>query len=84
MKTERTKAKPRTKKKTATTTSRPAAKSATRLRIPELAQLLSRAVGRPIPTHVIEDAIRDGAPVNLDGTCSLIELAAWLETQRTR
>ncbi len=80
MKRQKPKAKPRPKKKATTT----GTKSAARLTIPELAALLSKALDRTITTHMIEEAIAIGAPMNLDGTLNLFEVAAWLEQKRTR
>ena len=50
----------------------------TALSIAELAGLLKRAGGRYVSEDAIRQDIATGAPVNPDGTVSLIAYAAWL------
>jgi hypothetical protein len=48
------------------------------LPIPQLAKLLTSAVGQIISASMLEFDVRAGAPVNGDGTVNLVHYAAWL------
>jgi hypothetical protein len=48
------------------------------LPIPQLAKLLTSAVGQTVSASMLEFDVRAGAPMNGDGTMNLVHYAAWL------
>jgi len=52
-----------------------------RLSVTKLAKLLSEASGQQVTAEVIRADLAAGAPVNRDGTISLVRYAAWLVAQ---
>ena len=56
----------------------------TALPLADVATLLSRVGGRPVSVEMIRADIDAGAPVNSDGTMSLLSYAAWLVLEVTR
>ena len=54
------------------------AMSLTALSAEDLAQLLSRAGGKPSSVEMLKHHIANGAPVNEDGTVNIVHYAAWL------
>jgi hypothetical protein len=58
--------------------SKPGSAKWTALSIADLSKLLSKCAGKPVTVEMIRYDIEAGAPVNADGTVSLIHYAAWL------
>ncbi len=48
------------------------------LSIHQLAKLLTNTTGQVISPSMLEADVREGAPVNADGTINLVHYAAWL------
>jgi hypothetical protein len=48
------------------------------LRLEDLARILSASGPKPVTVEMLKADIEDGAPVNPDGTMSLLEYATWL------
>jgi hypothetical protein len=44
----------------------------------DMARLLSKVGGQPVPVEAIHTDLAAGAPVNADGTINLVHYAAWL------
>ncbi|NLE45912.1 MAG: hypothetical protein GX620_14415 [Chloroflexi bacterium] len=53
------------------------------LRLADLARVLSAMGPRPVTVAMLEADIVAGAPVNPDGTVSLVQYAAWLVREMT-
>jgi hypothetical protein len=47
------------------------------LTVADLAKLLTRVNGQPVPVSMIEADLAAGAPANADGTINLVHYAAW-------
>ena len=62
----------------------PISMNPTTLRIPDAAQILSKAGGRLVTEEMLRNDIDDGAPANADGTLNLVHYAAWLIKEMAR
>lgn len=52
--------------------------SVTALSLADMARLLSRSGAKPVTVEMLREDIAAGAPVNADGTISIVHYAAWL------
>lgn len=57
---------------------------ARRLTLPQLAKLLERAGASRASEHLVAAAVDAGAPVNPDGTVSVVQFTAWLAREEAR
>ena len=54
------------------------------LRLADLARVLSASGPRPVTVETLQADIDDGAPVNRNGTISLVQYGAWLVQELSR
>ena len=48
------------------------------LRLEDLARILTASGPKSVTLEMLQEDIKNGAPVNLDGTMNLVNYAAWL------
>ena len=54
------------------------------LRLEDLVRILSAMTSWPITVGIIQEDIEAGAPLNPDGTMSVVQYAAWLVKEAAR
>jgi hypothetical protein len=54
------------------------------LSLEQLARILTASGWKPVSVDMLRDDIDDGAPLNADGTVSLVNYVAWLVRELSR